>query len=73
MLARTTGMRRPCQESYRGFKVSGIPKDGDDKAADFWGALNLKHLMQHPFVFVFSDCLLIGLEEHVQEDYEEDQ
>jgi hypothetical protein len=55
-------MRRPCQESYRGFKVSGIPKDGDDEAADFWGALNLKHLMQHPFVFVFSDCLLIGLE-----------
>jgi len=55
------------------FREDSIPKDSDYEATDFWGALNLKHLMQHPFVFVFPDSLLIGLEEHVQEDYEEDQ
>ena len=33
-------------------KEGYLPKDSDDEAPDFWGALDLEHLMQHSFLFV---------------------
>ena len=48
----------------------GIPKDCDEKADDFWGALILGQKMQHHFVFVFADTWLIGdVQEYYKEDY----
>ena len=50
-----------------------LPEDDDNEDADLRGAVQLKHLMEHPLLRIFSDGRLIDLQQHVQEDDDQDK